>query len=55
MIIKHKHKADYFTIDTDGKDPVMIIGLLKSKIHEMYEIIIDGDTLIVHKVPCIEI
>ena len=55
MIIEHKHKTEYFTIDTDGKDPVMIAGLLQEKMPEIYDIVIDEETVIVHRVPCIEI
>jgi len=55
MITEKKHKTNYFTIDTDGRDPVMIVGILKQRYHEMYDIIVDGETVIVSKVPYIEI
>jgi hypothetical protein len=55
MIIEHRKNEDRFNIDTGNHDPVMVIGLLKEKMHEMYDIVIEDDSVIVHKIPCIEI
>lgn len=55
MIIEHRKNEDRFSIDTGQHDPVMIIGLMQAKIHEMYDVRIDGDRVLVQKVPCIEI
>lgn len=55
MIIEHKKNDQEFLIDTENKDQVMIVGLLKEKMNEMYDIIADGDRVIVRKVPCIQL
>ncbi len=55
MIIEHTKKEQEFLIDTESKDQLMIIGLLQQKVSDMYDIIADGDRVIVRKVPCIQL
>lgn len=55
MIIEHKQKDQEFLIDTENKDQVMIVGLLQQKTHEMYDIIADGDHVLIRKVPYIQL
>lgn len=55
MIIEHRKNEDRFNIDTGQHDPIMIVGLLQSKNREMFDIIMDGDKLIVKQVPYIEL
>ena len=40
-------------IDTKNKDPVMMAGLLQPRLNEMYEVIVEGERVIVQRVPCI--
>jgi len=54
MIIEHRKNEDRFNIDTGRIDPIMIIGLLQEKLHEMYDIRVENDRLLVQKVPCTE-
>lgn len=55
MIIEHKNSDQEFLIDTENKDQIMIVGLLQQKVSDMYDIIADGDRVIVRKVPCIQL
>ena len=55
MVIQHSQNADVLSIDTGRHDPVMIVGLLQSKIHKMYDISIEDDKIIVTQVPYIEL
>lgn len=55
MIIEHTKHKQKFTINTGKHDPVMICALLGAKIHDMYDVVVDGDRVVVSKVSCIEI
>jgi len=49
VVVEHRNKEHRFTIDTDRYDPVMIVGLLQTKMNKIYEIVIEGDRVVVHK------
>lgn len=55
MIIQHRENTDVLSIDTGRHDPVMIVGLLQSKVHEMYDISVEDEKVVVRQVPYIEL
>ena len=52
MVIESQKKLECYVIDTGNLDPIMVLGLMRAKVHEMYEIIIEGNRVIVHRMPC---
>lgn len=54
MVIESRKKLECYVIDTGNIDPIMVLGLMRTKIHRKYEIMMDGNRVIVHRTPCSE-
>lgn len=55
MIVEHRENEARFNVDAGRYDPIMIVGLLQAKYHEMYDIIVEDNKVIVKSVPYIEL
>jgi len=53
MVIERRKNLEFVVIDTGNQDPIMILGLMRTMFNEMYEIMMDGDRVIIHRMPCI--
>lgn len=51
MVIERRKNLECYVIDTGNLDPIMVLGLMRTKIHEMYEIVMEGNRVIVHTMP----
>lgn len=52
MVIVSRKTLECFVIDTGNLDPIMVLAAMRANIHEKYEIVMEENRVIVHRMPC---